>query len=308
MDEKHIRICEVGLRDGLQNEKQATITTADKLALLDRLIEAGLDYLEVTAFVNPKAVPMMADAPDIMQTVREKHPSVRATALVFNEKGYENALKAGANAIAMVLIVPDGLSKSNTGRTASEWIDRYSAIVQQAKNDGIWVRTYLAGAWVSPFDGQVDSAHVLHYADIFHELGADELCPTDPIGHAHPAQVESLLSEMVLCYGIDRLAVHLHDTLGFGLANTYASLRAGVTTIDSSIGGLGGCPFAPGSAGNLATEDLVLLADKMGYTTNVNLDVLHSITRDFESTIGRPIGARSRQWYDGECARIAEAK
>lgn len=295
-----IHICEVSPRDGLQNEKNGNITTADKLRLIDGLVSAGLDYLEVTAFVNPKAVPMMADAATIMGTVREKYPDVHTTALVFNERGYQNALAAGANAIAIVLIVPDSLSKSNTGKTANDWIERYSAMIQQAKSDDIWVRAYLAGAWVCPFEGQVDPQQVLHYGDIFNDLAVDELCPTDPIGHAHPAQVHSLMSEMVKRYDASKLAIHLHDTLGFGVANTYAALSAGVRIFDSSVGGLGGCPFAPGAAGNLATEDLVLLADKMGYETGVDLQKLHQIVTDMTPVMGRSIGGRSRQWYESE--------
>lgn len=299
MPEK-IRICDVSPRDGLQNEKNDHITTTDKLRLIDGLVTAGIDYLEVTAFVNPKAVPMMADAIPIMETMREKYPDIHTTALVFNERGYQNAVDAGANAIAIVLIVPDSLSKSNTGKTATDWVDRYSDMVRQAKSDGIWVRTYLAGAWVCPFEGQVDPQQVLHYGDIFWDLGVDELCPTDPIGHAHPAQVQSLMALMVDRYDASKLAIHLHDTLGFGIANTYAALSTGVRVFDTSVGGLGGCPFAPGAAGNLATEDLVLLADKMGYQTGVDLDSLYQVVNDIEPIIGRPIGGRSRKWYDSE--------
>lgn len=295
-----IRICDVSPRDGLQNEKNEHITTADKLRLIDGLVKAGLDYLEVTAFVNPKAVPMMADATEVMQTMREKYPHVHTTGLVFNERGYQNALDAGTNAIAIVLIVPDSLSKSNTGKTADDWIERYSAIIQQAKSDNIWVRAYLAGAWVCPFEGQVDPKKVLHYGDIFWELNVDEICPTDPIGHAHPVQVHDLMSRMVQRYDADKLAVHLHDTLAFGTANAYAAISAGVYTLDASVGGLGGCPFAPGAAGNLATEDLVLLTNKMGYKTGVDLDKLFEVVYDFGPTIGRPIGGRSRNWYDLE--------
>jgi hydroxymethylglutaryl-CoA lyase len=292
-----LRICEVSPRDGLQNERHVSISTADKLQLIDDLVAAGLDYIELTAFVSPKAVPMMADAADVMSAVREKYPHLHATGLIFNEKGYQNAVAAGANAVALVLIVPDALSKNNSGRTAAEWMDTYTTLIQQAKRDNVWVRAYLAGAWVCPFSGPVESAAVIHYADILAEAGADELCPTDPIGHAHPAQVEALLAVMAQRYSAQRLAVHLHDTLAFGLANAYAALRVGVRTIDASLGGVGGCPFAPGAAGNLATEDLVLLADKMGLETGVSLDGLHRAINAFAPIIGRPIGGRSRAWY-----------
>ncbi len=299
-----IRICEVSPRDGLQNEKNVTITTADKLALIDGLVNAGIDYLEVTAFVNPKAVPMMADASQIMRIMRETYPHVHTTALVFNERGYQNALDAGANAIAVVLIVPDSLSKSNTSKTAEDWIGRYRDMIQQAKGDGIWVRAYLAGAWVCPFDGQVSPEAVLHYGDIFWDLDVDELCPTDPIGHAHPAQVQSLMTEMVERYDVAKLAVHFHDTLGFGIGNTFAALSAGIRTFDASVGGLGGCPFAPGATGNLATEDLVLLANKLGIQLDIDLDRLHQVVKDVEPIIGRSLGGRSRQWYDAQAISL----
>jgi hydroxymethylglutaryl-CoA lyase len=294
-----LTICDVSLRDGLQNEK-TLISTEAKLALLDDLAGAGVTYLEVASFVNPKAVPQMADAEAMVQAVSGRYPSLRGVGLIFNERGYERALAAGCRSVALVLIVSDSLSRSNSGRTADEWLPAYAALVARAKSDGVWVRGYLAGAWVCPFEGQVDPVRALYYADALLAMGVDELCATDPIGHAHPEQVESLSRELMMRAGAEKLAVHLHDTLAFGLANAAAAMRAGVRIFDSSLGGLGGCPFAPGAAGNLATEDLVLMAQRMGYQTGIDLDKLWDAVRRFEPVIGRPIGGRSRVWYDGQ--------
>jgi hydroxymethylglutaryl-CoA lyase len=301
-----LTICEVGARDGLQNEK-GIVTTEDKMRLLDGMVAAGLRTIELTAFVSPKAVPMMADADALMRYARTTYPDLRVTGLVFNEKGYERAREHGANAIALVLIVPDALSRSNTGKTADDWLDVHAAIIRRAQADGVWVRAYLAGAWVCPFEGAVDPARVLHYGDALWALGIDELCPTDPIGHAHPEQVGALLGKMAARYDVNRLAVHLHDTQALGLANAYAALAAGVRTIDASVGGLGGCPFAPGAAGNLATEDLVFMAEKMGYTTGVDTERLFALVDAIEPVIGRPIGGRIRAWWKGERARREES-
>jgi hydroxymethylglutaryl-CoA lyase len=292
-----IQIHDVSARDGLQNEKNNQITTADKLRLIDGLVEAGIQSVELTAFVNPKAVPMMADAAEVARTVRQKYPDLHATGLVFNEKGFETASSCNMNAIALVLIIPDALSRSNTGQTAADWIDRQAAIIQQAKSAGLWVRAYLAGAWVCPYDGAVAPDAVLRYADRFAELQVDELCPTDPIGHAHPAQVRALLSTMAGRYPAQRLAVHLHDTLAFGLANAFAAFEAGIRIFDTSIGGLGGCPFAPGSAGNLATEDLLLLAQKMGIHTGVDLHRINQLVQTMAPVVGRDLGGRTHRWY-----------
>ena len=301
---KTLTICDVSLRDGLQNEK-TPISTEAKLALLDDLAAAGLTTLELTSFVSPKAVPQMADADAVTAAALARHPSLRGVGLIFNEKGYERALAAGAKSVALVLIVSDSLSRSNSGKTADEWLEAYQALVGRIKADGVWVRGYLAGSWVCPFEGQIDPARALHYADALMSMGTDELCATDPIGHAQPEQVESLSAELVGRFGAEKLAVHLHDTLAFGLANAAAAMRAGVRIFDASLGGLGGCPFAPGAAGNLATEDLVLMAHKMGYQTGVDLDRLWDAVYRFEPVIGRPIGGRSRVWYDGQ--RAAES-
>lgn len=297
---ERLRIYEVGPRDGLQNEK-AAITTNDKITLIDGLLEAGITTLEATSFVNPKAVPMMADAPQIMAHVRQAAPDVHAMSLIFNEKGYDNAIAAESKAVSLVLIVSDSLSKSNSGKTADEWLDSYKGIIARAKQDGIWIRAYLAASWVCPFEGQIAPERVFKYGDWLWEQGVDELCPTDPIGHAHPLQVGSLMEALGKRYDMQKLAIHLHDTQALGLANASAALSAGVRAFDTSIGGLGGCPFAPGAAGNLATEDFVLMAHKMGFETGIVWDKLWPVVQQIEPIIGRRIGGRTRAWYESTC-------
>ena len=297
-----VRICEVGTRDGLQNEK-ANITTDDKKAMIDGLVASGLSCLELTSFVSSKAVPMMADADEIMAYTRNNHSDVKGMGLIFNERGYDRAKASGCDSVALVFVVSESLSETNTKRKPDDWIEKYKTLIPQMKADGIWVRAYLAAAWICPYDGQISPERVFKYADILWDLGVDELCPTDVIGQAHPVQVGSLLEDMGKRYDISKLAVHLHDTQSLGLANAYAAIQAGVRTLDTSVGGLGGCPFAPGSAGNLATEDLVLMLHKMGYETGVNLDKLWQIVYEIEPKFNRPLGGRSRAWYDGELTK-----
>ena len=191
------------------------------------------------------------------------------------------------------MIVSEGLSRANTGKTPDEWMARYRSLIPRIRRDGIWLRVYLAAAWICPFDGPTPPERVLRYADLLWELGVDELCPTDVIGYAHPLQVGSLLESLGKRGDAKRLAAHFHDTQALGLANAYAAIQAGVTTLDASIGGLGGCPFAPGSAGNLATEDLVFMAHKMGYTTGIDLAALRPVVTDLETALGRKIGGRT---------------
>ncbi|MEQ8673000.1 MAG: hydroxymethylglutaryl-CoA lyase [Aggregatilineales bacterium] len=296
---ERVRIVEVGPRDGLQNEK-VEITTAQKLRMIDLLVDAGLDTIELTSFVSPKAVPMMADAAGIMQTTRQKYPDVRSMGLIFNERGYDRAREAGCNRIALVLIVSDALSRSNSGKTADEWIENYKVIIQRAHVDGVWVRVYLASAWVCNMEGEIPPEKVFKYGDMVWELGVDELCPTDPIGHAHPLQVGHLMEQLGKRYDINKLAVHLHDTQALGLANAYAALQAGVRIIDSSTGGVGGCPFAPGAAGNLATEDLVLMLHKMGFETGVDLKKLWHVVEYMRPILSRSIGGRIEQWWNSQ--------
>lgn len=296
----YIRVYEVGARDGLQNE-DTLIATGQKKKLVDGMVAAGLRHIELTSFVHPKAVPQMADADEMMQATLEKYkdrPNLTFTGLVLNEKGYDRALACGCRSMALGVAVSETFSRRNTRMSTREALDICQRLVERARQDGIWVRVYLMTAWVCPFEGPTEPRKSVAYAERIWEMGIDELAVADTIGHAYPLEVGRLLERIARQTDIDKLAVHLHDTQALGLANTAAALYAGVRTIDSSIGGLGGCPFAPGAAGNLATEDLVFLAYKMGIGTGVDFKGLWDVIHYAEEIVGRPIGGRIRAWWE----------
>lgn len=299
-----LRIYEVGPRDGLQNEAKP-FTTEDKKILIDGLIAAGLNEIEVASFVHPKLVPQMADGDEVARWAMETHgqpwPPRRLIGLVLNEKGYDRALTAGCNAVALGVAVSETFSQRNTNMSSQRALEIVQSLVQRARTDGLWVRVYLMTSWVCPFEGNINPWKTISYAEKIWELGIDELAIADTIGHANPTDVGNLMGDLGKRLDMDKLAVHLHDTLAFGLANTYAALSAGVRIVDSSIGGLGGCPFAPGAAGNLATEDLVMLAYKMGLGTGVDFQALWPVVYHAEKMVGRRIGGRIRAWWESEC-------
>jgi len=295
----YLKIYEVGPRDGLQNES-TSIATNQKLQLIRRLVEAGLREIEVTSFVHPKAVPQMADADDLMSNLAGNfdEPPVRIVGLVFNQRGYDRAIASGCRAMAFGISVSDTFSRRNTRMPADEAVEITRNLVQQAKRDGIWIRVYLSAAWICPFDGPMPVQRTIAYADKIWDMGIDEMAVADTIGHANPLEVGRLMEQLGRRFDMNRLAVHLHDTQALGLANATTAIQAGVRNFDTSIGGLGGCPFAPGAAGNLATEDLVFMAYKMGLGTGVDFNKLWEIVLDIEKWIGRPIGGRIRQWWE----------
>jgi len=298
----YLKIYEVGPRDGLQNES-VPIDTAQKLILIGGLVSAGLREIEVTSFVHPKAVPQMADADNVMRNVMndfDQEP-VRFIGLVFNQRGYDRAIGAGCRAMAFGISVSDTFSMRNTRMSAEEALQVTRKLVRQAKNDGIWTRVYISAAWICPFDGPMPPQRTIAYADQVWDMGVDELVVADTIGHANPLEVGRLLERLGRRIGMEKLAVHLHDTQAMGLANATTAIQAGVRIFDTSIGGIGGCPFAPGAAGNLATEDLVFMAYKMGLGTGVDFDKLWGIVLGIERSIGRPIGGRIRPWWESTC-------
>ena len=295
-----LKIYEVGPRDGLQNEA-ALISTPDKMLLVDGLIAAGLRHVELTSFVHPKAVPQMADADQLMRTAMDKQNPARFVGLVFNERGYDRAIAAGCRSMAFGVSVSETFSQKNTHRTTEEGLRTTRALLERARRDGIWTRVYIMAAWVCPFEGPMSALQTIATSEKVWEMGTDELALADTIGHAHPIEVGRLMNELGRRLGMDRLAVHLHDTQAIGLANATAALQAGVRIFDTSIGGLGGCPFAPGAAGNLATEDLVYLAFKMGFGTGVDFEALWQIVYQLETMVGRRAGGRIRDWWDSVC-------
>lgn len=295
-----IKIYEVGPRDGLQNEA-TPVNTEQKNKLIAGLVAAGLHHIELTSFVHPKAVPQMADADEIMMGNRERFPAADFIGLVFNQRGYDRALAAGCRAMAFGVSVSDTFSQKNTRMSSQQAFEITRDLVAQAKREGIWTRVYVMAAWVCPFEGPVNPQRTIALAEKIWALGIDELAIGDTIGFAHPLEVGHMMEELGRRLDMNRLAVHLHDTQALGLANAVTALQAGVRIFDSSIGGLGGCPFAPGAAGNLATEDLVFMAYKMGIGTGVDFQNLWDVIHDLEKTICRPIGGRIRAWWESYC-------
>lgn len=297
----YIRIYEVGPRDGLQNEA-VLVSTEDKRHLIEGLINAGLGAIELTSFVNPNAVPQMADADEIMTGIQAAHSDSRAqfTGLIFNEKGYDRALAAGCQAIAIGTAVSSSFSQANTGMSPSDALAKARKLIDQAKRDKVWTRVYISTAWVCPFEGPIRPERTIAYGEQLWELGMDELAIADTIGHANPLEVGLLMEELGKRLDMNKLAVHLHDTQALGLANTTAAIQAGVRIHDASVGGLGGCPFAPGAAGNLATEDLVFLAYKLGVGTGVDFPALWDVVYELENLVGRQVGGRIRAWWESE--------
>lgn len=296
----YIKIYEVGPRDGLQNEA-IPVTTGQKNKLVDGLIAAGLQHIELTSFVQPTAVPQMADADEVMVRNRQKYPRMEFVGLVFNQRGYDRALAAGCRAIACGVSVSETFSQKNTRMSSQDALNVSRNLVSQARRDGLWVRAYVMTAWVCPFEGEMPPHRAVAVAEKLWELDIDELAIADTIGFAQPLAVGRLMEQLGRRLQMNRLAVHLHDTQALGLANATTALQAGVRIFDSSVGGLGGCPFAPGAAGNLATEDLVFLAYKMGMGTGVDFQQLWAVVHDLESFIGRPVGGRIRAWWESYC-------
>jgi isopropylmalate/homocitrate/citramalate synthase len=285
-----VSIVEVGPRDGLQNEK-ALIPTAGKIAFVDALAAAGHTRIEVSAFVSPARVPQMADAAEVFAGLTRR-AGVCYSALVPNLTGLARATDAGADAIAIFAAASETFSQRNLGQSIAGSMRTYEAVCAEAARVGLRVRAYLSTVFGCPFEGEVPVALVADLARQLLEMGACEVALSDTIGVAHPDQVTHVVRTLSARIPLDQLALHLHDTRGTALVNVYAGLAAGVTTFDSSAGGLGGCPFAPGAAGNLATEDLLYLLERMRIETGVRIDEVAAATSGIEPLIGHPLPSR----------------
>ena len=267
---RRVTVVEVGPRDGLQNER-VEIATDVKVRFIDALTSAGLPVIEATSFVSAKSIPQLADADAVLRTVR-RAPGVRYPVLVPNERGLERALAAGATAIAVFTAASDEFNRRNINASIDESIDRFVPVLKRAKADGIWTRGYISMCFGSPFDEQIAPERVVEVARRLDALGVDEISVGDTIGVATPNQVVELTALLTKDIDIGRVAMHFHDTRGTALANVLAGLECGISIFDSSAAGLGGCPYAPGASGNLATEDLIYMLDGMGIQTGVSLD------------------------------------
>jgi hydroxymethylglutaryl-CoA lyase len=289
-----VRIYEVGPRDGLQNES-AAISLADKTRYLDLLADAGLAEIEATSFVAPRAIPQLADADELMTTF-PRRPGVRYPVLVPNIRGLERAEAAGADAIAVFTAASDAFTTHNIGMTVDASLLAFEPVLARAAALGWWRRAYVSTAFGCPYTGRVDPAVSVDVARRLVELGADEICFGDTIGVAVPDQVPELVA-LAAADGIPvaRQAYHFHDTRGTALANVAAGLAAGVRCFDSSTGGTGGCPYAPGAAGNLATEDLVYLLDASGWEHGVSLEGVLVAARFISEVLSRPLSSKVGQ-------------
>ncbi|MFL5721755.1 MAG: hydroxymethylglutaryl-CoA lyase [Chloroflexota bacterium] len=283
-----VRIYEVGPRDGLQNEATA-IPTATKARFIAILAAAGLREIEATSFVAPRAIPQLADADQLMAGL-DRAPGVRYPVLVPNARGMDRAEAAGADALAVFTAATDAFTSANIGMTVEESLAAFAPVLERAGELGWWRRGYVSTAFGCPYTGRVDPERPVEVALRLLDLGVDEICFGDTIGVGVPAQVASLTGSAVAAgIPLERIAYHFHDTRGTALANVAAGLDAGVRCFDSAAGGTGGCPYAPGAAGNLATEDLVYFLDASGWESGVSLDGVLAAARFIGDALGRPL-------------------
>jgi hydroxymethylglutaryl-CoA lyase len=296
-----VRIVEVGPRDGLQNEK-ARVPTAQKIQFIQMLAEAGLPIVEATSFVSPRAIPQLSDASEVMAGLT-RLPGTHYPVLVPNLKGMERALAAGVRSIAVFTAASESFTRHNINATIAESLANFRPVIALAKQEGIAVRGYISTVFGCPYEGKVEPRQALSVAQALLDLGVDELSLGDTIGVATPNQVVDVLSLLLSEGGIaiERLAVHFHDTRGTALANVLMALQMGISTIDSAAGGLGGCPYAPGAAGNLATEDLLYMLHGMGIQTGVDLEKVVAATRFIAPLLGH---APTSKYYQAATCSI----
>lgn len=283
---RRVRVVEVGPRDGLQNEP-VFVPTEVKVRFIDALSAAGLPVVEATSFVQPKAVPQLADADQVLPAI-QRRPGTRYPVLVPNPRGLERALKAGAREIAVFTAASETFNRRNINRSIAESLRDIAAVLREARSAGLWVRGYVSTGFGCPYEGEVPVERVVDVAERLVELGVDEVSVGDTIGVATPGGVERVVGALLERVPADRLGLHFHDTRGTALANTLAALQMGVAIFDSSAGGLGGCPYAPGAAGNLATEDLLYMLHGMGIETGVDLAGVVAASRLIAAHLGHP--------------------
>lgn len=281
-----VRIVEVGPRDGLQNEK-TPVSVADRIAFVEALIDAGLNPIEVGAFVSPKAIPQMVGSAEVLRGV-SGHTATEFHVLVPNEKGYEASQAAGAKVVAVFASASEGFSRANINCSVAESVERFKPVLARAKADRIKVRGYISCVLGCPYEGEVRPQAVVDVAKMLFDLGCYEISLGDTIGIGTAAKARQLLRAVAGEVPMAKLAMHFHDTYGQALANLYAGMEEGCRVIDSAAGGLGGCPYAPGATGNVATEDVVYMLEGMGIATGVDMPKLVAATNSISKLIGRP--------------------
>jgi hydroxymethylglutaryl-CoA lyase len=288
-----VRVVEVGPRDGLQNES-AFVPTADKIALIDRLTATGLRSIEATSFVSPKWVPQLADAAEVFTGIARR-PGVAYPVLVPNEQGYERARAVGVEEIAVFTAASEAFNRKNINASIDESLARFAPVIARAKQDGVRVRGYVSTVLGCPYQGAVPVADVVRVAKALHAAGCYEVSLGDTIGVGTPAKARAMLEAVATEVPMPALAVHFHDTYGQALANILACVEAGVRVVDAAVSGTGGCPYAKGASGNVASEDVVYLLEGLGLPTGVDLDALVATGRWLSEVLGRRNGSKVGQ-------------
>lgn len=292
---EQVIVNDVGPRDGLQNDS-TLVTPEDRVRLINSLLDAGVRSIEAASFVSPKAVPKMANADQVFAALDQE--AADFSALVPNLKGYELAKKAGARSVAVVLSATETMNQKNINMSLDQTISVCKEIVAQALRDGITPRSYLSVAVECPYEGMVEEQVIEGLSAMMLEAGAKEVIVADTIGAANPAQVKSLFTRLVSAFGATTISGHFHDTRAMALANTWQALECGIRKFDASIAGLGGCPFAPGASGNLATEDLVLMLNEAGFDTGIDLNKLLRSVELTGQLVRHPVGGRSMAYLN----------
>ncbi|MBC7973838.1 MAG: hydroxymethylglutaryl-CoA lyase [Myxococcales bacterium] len=294
-------IYEVGPRDGLQNEARQ-VPTAEKIRFIDALVASGIRNIEITSFVSPKWIPQLADSAEVARGVH-RLPGVRMSALVPNKRGLDTALASGMKEIAVFMSASETHNKKNVNKTIADTIAAFEDVVPHARAAGVAVRAYLSTAFGCPYEGDVDPEVVVSLTGRLCDLGVYQVSISDTIGVANPQQVEDVLGRVLAKHASPSVAVHFHDTQGTALANCLVALTLGITTIDSAAGGLGGCPYAPGASGNLATEDVVAMLHGMGIKTGIDLDKLTEASRTASTFVGHELPSKYLKAHIGKQAR-----
>jgi hydroxymethylglutaryl-CoA lyase len=296
-----VTIYEVGPRDGLQNEARQ-VPTADKIRFIDALVGSGIRDIEITSFVSPKWIPQLADASEVARGV-VRPPGVRMSALVPNRRGLDTALAAGMKEVAVFMSASETHNLKNVNKSIADTLTAFDEVVPHARAAGVAVRAYLSTCFGCPYEGDVDPARVVALTGRLRDLGVYQVSISDTIGVANPRQVEDVLGRVLGSHPAEAIAVHFHDTQGTALANCLIALTMGITTIDAAAGGLGGCPYAPGASGNLATEDVVAMLHGMGVQTGIDLDRLTEASRTAATFVGHELSSKYLKAHLGKQAR-----
>ncbi|HVV82426.1 MAG TPA: hydroxymethylglutaryl-CoA lyase [Kofleriaceae bacterium] len=298
---ERVTVYEVGPRDGLQNESRQ-VPTADKLRFIAALMDSGLSRIEITSFVSPRWIPQLADNAEVARGLTRR-PGVILSALVPNRRGLDAALAAGMREIAVFISASETHNRKNVNKTIAETLEAFDEVIPPALAAGVAVRAYISTVFGCPYEGDVPASATIALCHRLRAMGVYQLSISDTIGVANPRQVEAVMNEILETVPVEALAVHFHDTQGTALANCVTAMQLGVTTIDASVGGLGGCPYAPGAAGNLATEDLVAMLHAMGIETGIDLDKLVEASRLAAAFVGHDLPSKYLKAHLGKQAR-----